>query len=813
VSSQHRRTCRNLFALAMALILPSILVEAINAAEIQKPDKRLDSGAKAGSSDGERAQMLSRIFAAWQARQDRVKSFHFSWESRVALPKGYAFPIYWDTPVVGGLHDGGAEIGAESVEFTIPQSQLWVEGKDRIRDEYVELSFKGPKDWPQTARIRKLVDGMKVSRLEIPVAAGKSPQLVVWDQLSLKNQSAFQLADWVRRLDPQTFDFEPLCLAFRALAPALGWSPENCRIVGENALVDGVRCIQIQMDAMDHSEMCSVDPNRDDIVVRWEIRRARSTPISVAIEYRRDKDHGWIPSRWKRQLPGRNPNTNGSIESTVTQYTINEKIPGNTFAFSSPPGTRVCDVSVDGLIAADTDQSAGPAKESVLTAASMDAIVAAWTRQQEKAKSVNFSWREEHVSPTGDKTGGTHSALIDAARFVYVADNDPYPPDVASVIIQREEGKPPEKGAIPRPAPGANLPPARIAFDGTTTRDYRALNHPTMTGIGHTRPGFQIAAAQGQALEPVLVMFRPFDANLGRINLDDYRVSALRGKIGEIACVIIEKTEAGLWPIRTLSWLDPARDYIVLRKQRILGGRSHERMDISYRKDPAFGWVPEGCHASSISEVGYLCSSLSASITAFAINQPIPTSEFLVDFPKGTKVHALQGQTAGAPRAAFNLRLRAAQPRRTPVTSARRKLDAPSKPLFDPFADAVADIEAALRVAKSSQKKVLILFGNNARPASLSLCPILKEDAEVGPVVDKGFVLVLVDLYSVSGEKAIAKYFDAYRRIVEPHVGILDSNGEILQFQPMRWFHGEEAATYDPQRIKRLISSYLQSSK
>ena len=310
--------------------------------------------------------MLSRIFAAWKARQERVKSFHFVWESRIALPKGYAFPIYRDTPLVGGLHDEGAAIGAESVEFTTPRSQLWVEGTDRIRDDSVELSFKGPKEWPETGRIRKLVDGMKVSRLEMPAAAGASPQLVVWDQLSLKNQSAFQLANSARRLDPQTFDFEPLCFAFRALAPALGWTPENCRIVGEDVLVDGVRCVQIQMDVMDHSEMCSVDPNREDIVVRWEMRQARSTPIAVSIEYRRDKDHGWIPSRWKRQLPGRNPNTNGSMESTVTQYAINEKFPGDTFALSSPPGTRVCNVSADGLISPETSQGAGTAKESAI---------------------------------------------------------------------------------------------------------------------------------------------------------------------------------------------------------------------------------------------------------------------------------------------------------------------------------------------------------------------------------------------------------------------------------------------------------------
>jgi hypothetical protein len=32
---------------------------------------------------------LARVFAAWKARQERIKSFYFAWNVRVALPKGY----------------------------------------------------------------------------------------------------------------------------------------------------------------------------------------------------------------------------------------------------------------------------------------------------------------------------------------------------------------------------------------------------------------------------------------------------------------------------------------------------------------------------------------------------------------------------------------------------------------------------------------------------------------------------------------------------------------------------------------------------
>ena len=52
--SQRCHTWPNLFALTLAIVLPLMMVEAMNAAEIQKPYKGSTPGAKASSSDGER---------------------------------------------------------------------------------------------------------------------------------------------------------------------------------------------------------------------------------------------------------------------------------------------------------------------------------------------------------------------------------------------------------------------------------------------------------------------------------------------------------------------------------------------------------------------------------------------------------------------------------------------------------------------------------------------------------------------------------------------------------------------------------------
>jgi hypothetical protein len=785
------------------------------AAEIQKPDPPKADAPKTSvsvpSSPPAGSQNLSRIFASWKTRQERVKSFHFSWDSKIAWPKDYAFRRYQDNPVVGGWKVRGDLTGDQSVEFTIPQSEFWVEGKDRVRDEFFEVEFTGPKDWKRTARICNVVGGTTISRLTMPVVADESPELSIWGQPSLKDLAAFSWQPnllWPPRSDPRVVDWAPLRLAFRPFDPALGWSSiEHCRVVGEDVLGNDLRCVKVRMDARDLSEMCWVDPSRDNVIVRWEKRKARSGPVSVAIEYRRDKEHGWIPSRWVHQLPGTDPEISGSVESTVTHYTINEKFPVDTFQRSAPSGTRVCDVTTEGLTRADTDPKSESARPPGSAIPSLDAIVAAWKNRQKKTKSLKFTWREERANWRGSATQESHTVLIDGDRFAYVEDNNPYPPDMASLVIAREQdANAPQKWPRPqRQLP--NLRPARAAFDGKSTRTYRGLPDSKITGIGWIGVGFHIREAAGFALEPVLLAFRPFDANLGRINLSDFRISPNRGKIGDVPCVILEATDAAS-RIETFYWLDPARDYIVLRKQQTTNATDSARMDISYRRDPAAGWIPDGCRQSAVSVLGKRWRSETSTITAFTVNQPIPAAEFLVEFPKGTRVHDLPKQVATGSSLRIGpgvLRLgRGPRPPREPDP------DPIFKPLFDPFADSVADIQAAIKTAKARKKRVLVVFGDNSFPDSLNLCNILIGNAEVSPLIKNGFVLVLVDLYTDAGGLAEETFFDVPHRITLPHVGVLDSTGELLQFQIIDWLCSEEGNRgYDLNRIKRLLGYWV----
>ncbi|HXY34309.1 MAG TPA: thioredoxin family protein [Planctomycetaceae bacterium] len=285
---------------------------------------------------GSESQTLARVFAAWKARQESVKSLHFAWEYRLAFPKGYRFP---ESPVVGGLKAPGIHIESDGVHDTLPTSEFWVEGADRFRDDFTLVGYSESNDWKPSERFSLTTNGAKHTCSKLLIGSPR-PQVVVW-----KDDTP------TRSRDPQiaarSNDLAPLLLTFRPFRRASGWNPERCRLVSESELVGETRCITIQMDDYTHSERCWVDPDRDYVIVKWEKRQQHGLPsVSVAIDYQNDKVHGWIPVRWTRELPGLAADATGKAEAEVTRYAVNEPVPASTFAPEFPPGTAIADLSV-----------------------------------------------------------------------------------------------------------------------------------------------------------------------------------------------------------------------------------------------------------------------------------------------------------------------------------------------------------------------------------------------------------------------------------------------------------------------------------
>jgi hypothetical protein len=307
---------------------------------------------------------------------------------------------------------------------------------------------------------------------------------------------------------------------------------------------------------------------------------------------------------------------------------------------------------------------------------------------------------------------------------------------------------------------------------------------------GYIKRGLDSNEPQYPTFIPILLAFRPLDANFARFKPADFRVSPVRGKIGDVVCVIIETIEA--WERPPISfWLDPARDYIVLRKHETLNGQDTARTDISYRNDPTYGWIPDAWKYSYVGNAGTDPMFWTDKVTASGINVPIPASEFQFEFPKGTRVTDLRNEP---------------QERRRPARAAAAARKSPqhqSKPVYDPFADAVADVEAALKAAKQSNKRVMVEFGANWSAGCRDLGVVLKENAAVSADLQKSFVLVLVDTDTETGRKMQEKYVPKWQRYSIPHLAVLDSEGKVLRNDDTTGLGGDD---FNPAKIRAFLA-------
>ena len=122
-------------------------------------------------------------------------------------------------------------------------------------------------------------------------------------------------------------------------------------------------------------------------------------------------------------------------------------------------------------------------------------------------------------------------------------------------------------------------------------------------------------------------------------------------------------------------------------------------------------------------------------------------------------------------------------------------------PIYNEKADAKAEIEAALKVAKREHKRVLLKFGGNWCGWCYKLHDVFTHDAEVAAVLNQGFVVVLVD---VNGNKKLFnKYAPDEKRPGYPYLVVLDADGKILKDEQTDEL--EAGPKHDPAKVKAFL--------
>ncbi len=474
-------------------------------------DRFVQSQGTADPRTDAKSPTLEKVFAAWKARQERIKSFYFAWELRAVLPKGYQFPL---TPGLFCVHRGdyvddrreikwvGVALDADKgAQLNVPQWEWSGEGLDRLRSDFSNLEYTREAGWKETERYRITRAGSLNSLLKVPTSSAEPPSIAIWRKVAVKLPSSNISRNdlW----DDLATDQVPLRLAVRPLSTLSDWSPANTRILCEDALNGNSHCIQLQMDKVDHSERCWVDPKRDYSVVRWERRDTDIPPLDVAIVPQHGPDGEWLPAQWSWRLPGASGGEPASFAVTVTRRTVNQKLPDKTFDADYPSGTRVYDARVDlPIVASDDSAALLPPDEARAT---LKAVADAWLQRQTRVKRFKYTWREDHLRQT------INTVCLDGEKFM-------------------KEFKTPE-GAAPsrqfrklqREIGGWPLRQSKTVFDGVNTRSLWFSGNPQ-------RPEkiLDIAAGSrtldsGFEIDHLILVYRPFAPRFKGINVAELR--------------------------------------------------------------------------------------------------------------------------------------------------------------------------------------------------------------------------------------------------------------------------------------------------
>jgi hypothetical protein len=294
------------------------------------PPLRLSARADDAPKTAHEAAVLDRIFANWKARHDRVRTLHFTIDSRTVYKKGQPDPSRFGQQTRLDRDQLFQQFGV----------QIWIEGDDRIC-VVTTPTFKVPQaKLTETNRVdgRWVQVGQTISIFAASPGfeTGVAPPKFAPYGYVFRNPGR----DW-----PLADPFEwPLLLTYRPQARSMNWLRDQCRLVDENSLVEGGRSLMFQraVEPSDNAhlrrdEACWVSPARDDVVVHWRIETARRK-IEGSVKHKKDETFGWVPAEWTVGTKG----VSGFFaEYAVVKYELNKKIDPAVFSQSFPAGTPV----------------------------------------------------------------------------------------------------------------------------------------------------------------------------------------------------------------------------------------------------------------------------------------------------------------------------------------------------------------------------------------------------------------------------------------------------------------------------------------
>lgn len=268
-------------------------------------------------------------------------------------------------------------------------------------------------------------------------------------------------------------------------------------------------------------------------------------------------------------------------------------------------------------------------------------IQKAWQARQDRVRTARFTWKEKRTWPKGSISlfyvpavaakvpeikGKTMPATDSTVDFSYIFTLDK---DKVRLEYEGKEWDNVRQGFRPEKY--------LSAFNGKTARDVYPIGLADVDWPqGAIRKSERYRDAEQPSLLPLILLYRPFVPSLKPI--DDLRGMIVTGQQkvlnGQRCVELMQQLSTSSIHI----WVDPARDFVLARRQVIAQGKSVGQVDISYRNDESAGWVPTSWKTVSLHRNDKLYYSSTSEIASAEFDNRVESNTFDFDFPLGTWV-------------------------------------------------------------------------------------------------------------------------------------------------------------------------------
>lgn len=140
---------------------------------------------------------------------------------------------------------------------------------------------------------------------------------------------------------------------------------------------------------------------------------------------------------------------------------------------------------------------------------------------------------------------------------------------------------------------------------------------------------------------------------------------------------------------------------------------------------------------------------------------------------------------------------------RVPVGQQKAE-DTKKADIYDPKADAQAQVAAAVAKAKRDNSRVMLMFGGNWCGWCHKLHGTLKSEAELRQIMSSEYVLTMIDTAAPNADKVMADYKVDPKAGV-PYLVVLDGDGKVVCNQETGSL--EEGDHHDPKKVAAFLNA------